>query len=196
MALKAGVERDVEYCGVVNYVAGSLHARVAGVACIASTFHQPRSETSDESETARAELALPVPQAINPDRGWPGCAQAQAVASLSRFQKLGSLGSLRSFSNGSCIFSGESTNFVATIASVGKIFLMILAVEVFGLALVGAIARRQSGNAALACGKRQKATGGYSSDLRAIWLLRERTCLYTFRNAVEGLTFVARFAGR
>ena len=51
-----------------------------------------------------------------------------SAASLSRFQKLGSLGSLRSFSNGSCIFSGQSTNFVATIASVGKIFLMILAV--------------------------------------------------------------------
>src|SRR5687768_337538 len=111
-------------------LAGSLHARVAGVECIASTFHQPRSETSDESERARAELALPVPQAINPDRGWPGCAQAQAVASLSRFQKLASPGSLRSFSNGSCIFSGQCTNFVATIASVGKIFLMILAVEV------------------------------------------------------------------
>jgi hypothetical protein len=30
---------------------------------------------------------------------------------------------------------------------------MILAVEVFGLALVAAVARRQSGNAALACGK-------------------------------------------
>jgi hypothetical protein len=52
---------------------------------------------------------------------------------------------LRSFSNGSCIFSGQSTNFVATIASVGKIFLMILAVEVFGLPLVAALARQKAG---------------------------------------------------
>src|SRR4030095_7745277 len=83
--------------------AGSLRARVAGVACIVSVFHRRRIGRGGESETARAEIVLPALPAIDPGRGWPGYEQAQAAASLFRFQKLYPLACLYSYSNRSRI---------------------------------------------------------------------------------------------
>ena len=138
MALKAGVERDVEYCGVVHYQPVRCTLESQALRVLLQCFTDGGSEQAVKVKRRELRLALPALQAIDPDRGWPGCGPAQAAASLFRFQKLYPLACLYSFSNRSRIVGLANVRTVfGTIASIGKMFLTILAVDVFGLAVFG-----------------------------------------------------------